>query len=247
VTKQQTTAIRKALIITSVSAALTTGAAATEDFCAVVLKTPDGFLALREGPGTKFKVKARLRRGDVLYADSRGCIYGVCDEMGRWVYVNHVPRLDGNLEKARHLTQGWVVRRFVQEFGGPDMPCSAAYSPPSTRRPQEPAQAVDKKAKTPEQACQAQALASIAREWSNVFRGNFEIILKGNRCLVSLQAPSIFEGKRTAWLIDGKTGELLSEFYGPKDSDRGLCSYRGGKFPTAECTWKEYLDKANQM
>ena len=65
--------------------------------------------------------------------------------------------------------------------------------------------------------------------------------------MVFLQAPAIFEGKRTAWLIDGKTGELLSEFYGPKDSDRGLCSYRGGKFPTAECTWSEYLDKANQM
>jgi hypothetical protein len=108
------------------------------------------------------------------------------------------------------------------------------------------AQAVEK-ARTPEQACQAQALASIARAWPNVLRGNFEIILKGNRCLVFLQAPAAFEGKRAAWLIDGKTGELLSEFYGPKDSDGGLCSYRGGKFPTAQCTWNEYLDKANQM
>ena len=103
----------------------------------------------------------------------------------------------------------------------------------------------EKKAKA--QACQAQALASIAREWPNVLSGTFEIILKGNRCLVFLQAPAVFEGKRTAWLIDGKTGALLSEFYGPKDSDRGLCSYRGGKFPTVECTWNEYLDKADQM
>ena len=110
-----------------------------------------------------------------------------------------------------------------------------------------PAPAAEKKAKTPEQACQAQALASIAKEWSNVLRGSFEIIVKGQRCLVFLQAPAIFEGKRTAWLIDGKTGGLLSEFYGPKSSDRGLCSYRGGKFPTAECTWEEYLDKADQM
>ena len=111
-----------------------------------------------------------------------------------------------------------------------------------------PAQAAEKKAKTPEQGCQAQALASIAREWPNVLHGTFEIILKGNRCLMLLQAPAVFvEGKRTAWLIDGRTGVLLSEFYGPKDSDRGLCSYRSGKFPTAECTWNEYLDKANQM
>jgi hypothetical protein len=115
-----------------------------------------------------------------------------------------------------------------------------------------PGQAAEK-TKTPEQACQAQALASIAREWSNVLKGQFEIILKGNRCLVFLQAPAMFEGKRTAWLIDGKNGELLAEFYAPttggswKDSDRGLCSYRGGKFPTGECSWSEYLDKADQM
>jgi hypothetical protein len=116
-----------------------------------------------------------------------------------------------------------------------------------------PAQAAEKKTKTPEQACQAQALASIARGWPNVLRGTFEIILKGNRCLVFLQVPAVFEGKRTAWLIDGKNGELLSEFYGPtnggawKDNDRGLCSYRGGKFPTGECSWDEYMDRANQM
>jgi hypothetical protein len=115
-------------------------------------------------------------------------------------------------------------------------------------------QAAERGGRTPEQACQAQALASIAEKWQNVFKGQFEIILKDNRCLVFLQAPSaVSPGKRTAWLIDGKTGELLAEFYAPttggawKDSDRGLCSYRGGKFPTAECTWDEYLDKANQM
>jgi hypothetical protein len=107
--------------------------------------------------------------------------------------------------------------------------------------------------KTPEQACQAQALASIARNWSNVLKGQFEIILKGDRCLVFLQAPAIFKGKRTAWLIDGKTGDLLAEFYAPttgdawKDSDRGLCSYRGGYFPTGECTWEEFMDKADRM
>ena len=72
--------------------------------------------------------------------------------------------------------------------------------------------------------------------------------------MVFLQANSrMFEGKRAAWLINGKTGELLAEFYAPttgpgwKDSDRGLCSYRGGKFPTSECAWSEYLDKADQM
>jgi len=79
-------------------------------------------------------------------------------------------------------------------------------------------------------------------------RGSFEIFLKGNRCLVFLQTPAIYEGKRTAWLIDGKTGDMLSEFYGLENSDRGLCTYSGGKFPTnGDCTWNEYLDRANQM
>jgi hypothetical protein len=98
------------------------------------------------------------------------------------------------------------------------------------------------------------ARPSIAREWSNVLKGQFEIILKGNRCLVFLQVNSrMFEGKRAAWLINGKTGELLAEFYAPttgaawKDSDCGLCSYRGGKFQTGECTWEEYTHKADQM
>jgi hypothetical protein len=31
-----------------------TAAPATTDGCALVLNTPDGFLALREGPGTQF-------------------------------------------------------------------------------------------------------------------------------------------------------------------------------------------------
>jgi len=96
-----------------------TRALATEDFCAVVLKTPDGFLALREGPGTQFREKARLRQGDVLFADTRTCVIDhpdICDKTRKWTYVNYVPRLDGRLEEAKQFTQGWVVRRFTQEF-----------------------------------------------------------------------------------------------------------------------------------
>src|SRR5262245_55678686 len=47
----------------------------------------------------------------------------------------------------------------------------------------------EKKATTAEQACQAQALASIARQWPNVVQGYFEIIIKGGRCLVFLETP----------------------------------------------------------
>ena len=96
------------------------------------------------------------------------------------------------------------------------------------------AQAVDKKAKTPEQACQAQALASIAREWPTVLHGTFEIILRGHRCLRPLQAAAVFEDKRTARLLDGKTGVLLSEFDGTKTATVAFApiaaaSSRGGR------------------
>lgn len=122
--KRQPMRLERSIIVTAVSvfasiATLSTRAFATEDFCAVVLKTPDGFLALREGPGAQFREKARLRQGDRLFADTRSCMIGhpdICDETRKWTYVNYVPRLDGRLEEAKQFTQGWVARRFTQEF-----------------------------------------------------------------------------------------------------------------------------------
>ena len=43
-----------------------TAARATTENCAVVLNTPDGFLALREGPGTHFEIKDKLRPGQIM-------------------------------------------------------------------------------------------------------------------------------------------------------------------------------------
>jgi hypothetical protein len=74
----------------------------------------------------------------------------------------------------------------------------------------------EKKARTAEQDCQAQALASIARKLPDVLQGYFEIIIKDNRCLVFLETPGVFAGRRVARMIDGKTGDMLSEFGGPK-------------------------------
>jgi hypothetical protein len=111
--------MKRALLLAACVAALATSAHATEDFCAVVLKTPDGFLALREGPGTRFKVKEKLLRGDVLFADTRSCAIDypdVCDDKREWTHVNVVPRLDGNVEEGKHFTEGWVARKFIQEF-----------------------------------------------------------------------------------------------------------------------------------
>jgi hypothetical protein len=108
--------MKRAFLLAACVAGLATTAQATEDFCAVVLKTPDGFLALREGPGTRFAVKTKLRRGDALYADTAQCSPSACDYTRNWTHVVSVPRLDGGREEASQFMQGWVARKFIQEF-----------------------------------------------------------------------------------------------------------------------------------
>lgn len=48
-----------------------TVAHAAYDECAVVLKTPDGFLAMRQGPGTGANMVTKLHRGDVVETEGR--------------------------------------------------------------------------------------------------------------------------------------------------------------------------------
>jgi hypothetical protein len=63
----------KKLFLTGIAALfLATGVAhATSDGCAVVLRTPDGFLNLRAEPSMKARIVARLKPGEILYDDSR--------------------------------------------------------------------------------------------------------------------------------------------------------------------------------
>ena len=62
----------KLLIALATTVALVGPAAATEDFCVETVKTRDGFVALREGPGTQYKVLAKLKPGFPLDADTWG-------------------------------------------------------------------------------------------------------------------------------------------------------------------------------
>jgi hypothetical protein len=50
-----------------------TAGRATTDSCAVVLNTPDGFLALREGPGTQFRIKDKLSPGQTVDITTEDC------------------------------------------------------------------------------------------------------------------------------------------------------------------------------
>jgi len=93
----------KALLSGIAALFLATGAAhATLDGCAVVLRTPDGFLNVRAAPKMEARILKRLKPGDIIETDSKSCEGSVCDEKSHWIHVFVAPG-----------TPGWVVSRFV--------------------------------------------------------------------------------------------------------------------------------------
>jgi Bacterial SH3 domain len=83
--------------------------AAASEFCPV-LKSPDGFVALRAGPGTRFPVIAQMRADDEVQA--------LEGREGPWMQVRHwrgAERLD---EKTRaKFRTGWAHRRYIGDCG----------------------------------------------------------------------------------------------------------------------------------
>jgi hypothetical protein len=121
----------KTTIAAAMLLALTTPSSpiwAYADGCAVVLKTPDGFLNLREAPMMGSKVIARLKPGDKLSISGQMCeergTRSICNESTDWTRVDSVERLDGKPGKPLH--KGWVGKKFLrfEECGG-----STAISP----------------------------------------------------------------------------------------------------------------------
>jgi hypothetical protein len=106
---------------------LATGTAQTAELCGVVLKTLDGFLALREGPGIQNKMIAKLFEGNTLYTKDDTTVfgdeapyqclnpvreYGLSDNKRRcqnlWVRVS--------TDEQTHSKIGWVNRKYVRQF-----------------------------------------------------------------------------------------------------------------------------------
>jgi uncharacterized protein YraI len=86
----------------------------TADGCAVVLKTPDGFLNVRKGPGIQYPTIAKANPGDFLYVDDRSACSqektSDCADNGKWIHVTGMPK--------RPLTlDGWVSLKFVEVSG----------------------------------------------------------------------------------------------------------------------------------
>jgi uncharacterized protein YraI len=70
--------------------------AANDPYDVVVLKTSDGFLALRDGPGTQYSMLSKLHQGDVLIADAK---------FNGWTHIRETPKTG---------MTGWVSSKFVQ-------------------------------------------------------------------------------------------------------------------------------------
>jgi hypothetical protein len=88
-----------------------TAGRATTDSCAVVLNTPDGFLALREGPGTQFRIKDKLRPSQTVGITTENCIwhrYGnvTCSKWVKVFYVGDQTPTSGWV--------GWVRSKYIQ-------------------------------------------------------------------------------------------------------------------------------------
>jgi hypothetical protein len=106
---------------------LATGTAQTAEFCGVVLKTSDGFLALREGPGIQSKMIAKLFEGNTLYTKDDATVFGdeapyQCLKPVREYGISDNKRQCQNLwvrvstDEQTHSKIGWVNRKYIRQF-----------------------------------------------------------------------------------------------------------------------------------
>jgi hypothetical protein len=79
-----------------------TAARATTASCALVLNTPDGFLALREGPGTQFRIKDKLSPGQTVDITTEDCRWHANDNVtcSKWIELFRL--------------RGWVRSKYIQ-------------------------------------------------------------------------------------------------------------------------------------
>lgn len=100
--------MRPAFALTILLPLLASPALATS-YCPV-LKSADGFVSLRKGPGTQHAIVARMQEDDEVQL--------LDDQKGVWLNVRHwrgSERLD---EKTREkFTTGWVNKRYLGECG----------------------------------------------------------------------------------------------------------------------------------
>jgi hypothetical protein len=99
-----------ALSVLSASAAHATG----PDECAIVLKTRDGFLNIREAPTMKSKIIAKISSADIVHDDAYETLIGEFDNphYEGWTHIDRVLRSSG--DKKWQKLRGWVGTRFLK-------------------------------------------------------------------------------------------------------------------------------------
>jgi Bacterial SH3 domain len=114
--------MKKVLLASIAALLMATSAAHTDtEFCVVVRKTPDGFLALREKPTTKSKIIATLRTNVPLLADHED---QYLEEQEYRLYKNwtHWTRVRAWVtEQDADPTKGWVYNKYIKK-----VPCTPA-------------------------------------------------------------------------------------------------------------------------
>src|SRR5262245_50986564 len=127
--------MNKMLLAGAALLAMSMSTHATESYCAVVLKTRDGWLNLRDGPGTNFKVVTKLYEGDLIDVNTVECIELSGGKMAcgkhEWTFVFHVPRIGGDIG-------GWVRNKYIQSFACREDQLDEAREPKKATEPQKP-------------------------------------------------------------------------------------------------------------
>jgi hypothetical protein len=101
------------LMIAATLLALTSVTNATgPDNCAVVSKTPDGFLNVRKAPTMKSDIIAKIHPGDLVYADAYECSITDACQIDNWTHIASVLRSSGP-NKPQAL-RGWVGTQFLK-------------------------------------------------------------------------------------------------------------------------------------
>src|SRR5262249_32858289 len=72
----------------------------------------DAWLALREGPGTQFKIITKLGGNEYLEADTT---------KGEWTHITNVTRLSSaDAAPNQKIVQGWARSKYVKRFACED-------------------------------------------------------------------------------------------------------------------------------
>ena len=114
--RRQSRPVIIALLAFSVICSTSGPSLSTATFCAVTEKTADGFVTVRDGPGTQYKSLGKLEPSNLLWVATEQCRsdFGpsLCDASGQWVFVERVFRV---VPSPHAQLKGWANIRLIRQ------------------------------------------------------------------------------------------------------------------------------------